>query len=392
MDELALARKVRKQIHDFIIPLRIDDLRPDDITIELQRLAFIDFSNSWVAGYKQLLEALEKAGVARDPRFTPDAVTKWWMENYPAAEGVSATPERYLSNWFEFSSIPSSLRLHSIRQSTKFEKLVKDGHLRFAIPAYPHAKYILTFGGVDELSGALEEHGLDIGNSIELKLETFRDNGLDHPEIDRRTARNILQALFRNGFERYALSRGLLPYELSGGATYHWFKQDLIEEDKVFFTDAGGKRTWRQMVGFKSLSAKEGECRIRNWHFGIQARPHFWPFSGMSVRSHVAFTENGALYDSKARQHSARRNQCKSWYNDHWLDCMLAAMSFLAGEGKDEFVVPLSANESLSVKRLPMMFESPVSFKVVEVQPEAVEDSEHEEEPEDESDEEGGEA
>ena len=182
-----------------------------------------------------------------------------------------------------------------------------------------------------------EEHGLDIGNSIELKFETFRDNGLDHPEIDRRTARNILQALFRNGFERYALSRGLLPYELSGGATYHWFKQDLIEEDKVFFTDAGGKRTWRQMVGFKSLSAKEGECRIRNWHFGIQARSHFWPFSGLAVRSHVAFTENGALYDSKARQHSARRNQCKSWYNDHWLDCMLAAMSFLAGDGKDEF-------------------------------------------------------
>ena len=121
LDELALARKVRKQIHDFIIPLRIDDLRPDDITIELQRLAFIDISKSWVAGYKQLLEALEKAGVARDPRFTPDAVTKWWMDNYPAAEGVSATPERYLSNWFEFSSIPSSLRLHSIRQSTKLK-------------------------------------------------------------------------------------------------------------------------------------------------------------------------------------------------------------------------------------------------------------------------------
>ena len=39
-----------------------------------------------------------------------------------------------------------------------------------------------------------------------------------------------------------------------------------------------------------------------------------------------------------------------------------------------------------------MMFESPVSFKVVEVQPEAVEDSEHEEEPEEDSDEEGGDA
>src|SRR5437870_2936751 len=33
LDELALARRVGKHLHDFIIPLRIDDLRSDDITI-----------------------------------------------------------------------------------------------------------------------------------------------------------------------------------------------------------------------------------------------------------------------------------------------------------------------------------------------------------------------
>src|ERR1051325_8773121 len=36
--ELAVARKVGKSIHDFILPLRIDDLSHDDINIELQRL------------------------------------------------------------------------------------------------------------------------------------------------------------------------------------------------------------------------------------------------------------------------------------------------------------------------------------------------------------------
>ena len=242
--------------------------------------------------------------------------------------------------------------------------MVKDHKLQFPIPAYPYSKHILTFGEKVGLSGAFT-HDLEVGNSKKLNLEPFRENGLNHPTINRRTAHNCLTALFRDGFERYALSRGLLPYELSGGATFHWFKRDLIKEDKVFFTDAGGKRTWRQMVGFKSLSAKEGECRIRNWHFGIQARPHFWPFSGLAVRSHVAFTENGALYDSKARQHSARRNQCKSWYNDHWLDCV-PPCGFWPADPADEFVVPFGQRKSFGQKA-PMMLESPVSFKVVEV-------------------------
>jgi hypothetical protein len=389
-DELALARKVGKHLQDFIIPLRIDDLRSDDITIELQRIAYIDFSKSWVAGYKQLLEALEKSGVKRDPRFTPDAVTTWWRNNYPATEGVSATPERCLTNWFEFSRLPGSLWLHSIQEGKQFEKIAEDGVLEFPIPVYPHSRYLLTFGKAEEVQDSLEKHGLNIANSVELKVEAFRASGNEHPKIDRRIARNILLALFRQGFERYAASKGLLAYELSGGAKYYWFRKDLFEGDKVFFVNAAGEKNWRQMVGFKSLFAKEGESRIRNWHFGVSAKSHFWPFSGLAVRAHVAFTENGVLYESKARQHSARRNQCKNWFNDDWLGRILAAMSFLA-EGKEEFIVLLSATESFAVRRLPMIVESPVSFQVLEEQQPHEEEarSGEDEEVDEESDDEG---
>ena len=190
-------------------------------------------------------------------------------------------------------------------------------------------------------------------------------------------ARNILSAMFREGFERFAVLKGLLPYGLSGGAKFYWFKQGLVENDKVFFRNPAGQRGWRAMVGYKSLSAKEGQTRIRNWHFGIQARPYFWPFAGLAVRGHVSFTENGVLYESKAKQHAARRSQCKSWYNDDWLDRILATMSFLAGENSEEFMMPLSTDQSLGVKRIPLLFESPVSFQVVDEQS-AAEPPDHE--------------
>jgi hypothetical protein len=366
--ELAVARKVGKHIHDFIIPLRVDDIHHDNINIELQRLNCIDFSKGWTTGYGQLLEKLQKDGVARDPRFSPDAVTKWWRDNYSVTEGVLTTPERCASNWFEFSQLPKTLWLHSIDPPDKFEKDVKDDILKFPLPARPHGNCLFSFGKADELSAALGEHGLEIVHTQKSKFEAFSQDGLKHPKIERRDARKILSSMLRDGFQRFAVSKGLLPYELSGGAKFYWFKQGLVEDDKVFFTNSAGEKSWRQMVGYKSFSAKEGQTRYRNWHFGVQARPFFWPFTGFAVKAHVAFTENGVLYESKAKQHAARRSQCKSWYNDDWLARILATMSFLAGENSDEIQIPLSNDQQLRAKRIPMTFESPVSFQVKEQQ------------------------
>lgn len=388
--ELAVARRVGKSLNDFIIPLRIDDLPFDTINIELQRLICINFSSGWAEGYRQLLKKFEDERVERDPRFSPDAVNKWWRELYPAAEGVSETPERCLSNWFGFKELPKKLWLHSIHQHRTFEDLVQEDELDFSLPARPHGRYVVTFGKKEEIANDLAKHGLDVDNSIRLKFDKFREQGLHRPKIESKTARNILSALFREGFERFMLSRGLLPYELTGGSKYYWFRKDLIEDDKVFFTNAAGEKSWRQMVGFKSLTAKEGECRVRNWHFGVQAKPRFWPFTGLAVRSHVAFTENGVLYDSKARQHSARRSQCRSWYNDDWAGRLLAAMSYLAGDGRDDFIIPLSTEEKVVVRRFPLIFESPVSFEVVEEQPEMEDERDEGDNDENSAEDEGG--
>ena len=314
LNELAVAKKIGKKLHDFVLPLRIDDIRSDDMNIELNRLNYVDFAKGWESGYALLLELLENEGIPCDSRFSPDAVTTWWRTHYPASAGLIATPERYLSNWFEFSQFPKKLRLHSIEPRNSFEDAVKEETLELPVPAKPHANGLFSFAAGDELLPTLESKGMEIVNSAELEFEKFRDNGLDHPTIKRREARNILSALFREAFDGFAIDRGLLSYELSGGAKYYWFKQGTLENDRIFYQKLTGDRSWRAMVGFKSLAAKAGSTRIRNWHFGISARTYFWPFAGLAVRGHVAFTENGVLYESKSKQHAARRNQCKSWH------------------------------------------------------------------------------
>ena len=46
-------------------------------------------------------------------------------------------------------------------------------------------------------------------------------------------------------------------------------------------------------------------------------------------------------------------------------------MSFLAGDGSQVISFPLSADSVVTVSKLPMLFESPVTYQIVEEQPEA---------------------
>ena len=363
--EIAVAKKIGKSFKDFIVPLRVDDIKSDDVNIELNRLNYIDFSKDWIVGYRHLLEKLDEDQIAKDPRFTADAVTGWWRNSYSVTEGVLNQTERYCSNWFEFQALPKTLRLHSIEPQKRFE----DAKLQFGVATYRYENYLLTFATAAEVFGPLEEHGLSIGNTVDLELSNFQRFGLAHPKIERREAKNIITALLKEGFDRFAASKGLLPYELSNRSIYHWFKQNLVENDKIFFLNPAGKRSWRAMIGFKSIHALIGTTRIRNWHFGVQAKVYSWPFSGLAIKPHVAFTENGILYESKAKQHAARRSQCKSWYNDDWLDRILAVMSFLAGDGAEVITVPLSNDSVMTISRMPLFFESPITYHIVEEQP-----------------------
>jgi hypothetical protein len=66
-----------KSLHDFIIPLHVDDLPHGEINVLLTSLNAIAFERSWAKGYSQLLEVLEREKVPKNPNFNPAAVQSW---------------------------------------------------------------------------------------------------------------------------------------------------------------------------------------------------------------------------------------------------------------------------------------------------------------------------
>src|SRR3990172_3674084 len=80
LQELQVAQNVMRahNLHDFIIPLLIDDLPHREINIQLARINAIPFNQNWARGLRTLLEKLEQDNVAKNPKFTPSAVASWW--------------------------------------------------------------------------------------------------------------------------------------------------------------------------------------------------------------------------------------------------------------------------------------------------------------------------
>lgn len=377
LDELALAKTVGKQLGDshFITAIRIDDLPFADFNIRLHKLNSVDCAKNWLAGFKQLIKRLQEDGFVKDQRFNPDSVAIWWRENFGEDEGVSATPDYYCSNQLMLLDLPARVNIIKLEQP-----LAEDTDVSTApFPISVHGRVVISFADFRDLLPFFE--ALRIGNDgvDTVDTEHFRENGIV-PAIDSRTARNHLSFLLRQGFQRFALSRGLREYEMTGRRRFFWFPENLVENDRISFRGLDGVNTWKAVVGFKSLKAKEGAVRLRNWHFGIEGLPHLGVDSYISILPHIVFSENGEVYESVKKQHAYRRSQCRRWYNNDWRDRILAALHFLKGDDA-KLQIPLAPESSATFEPFPEIIASPVSYTrtvdlpQIEVEVEAGEDS-----------------
>jgi hypothetical protein len=105
---------------------------------------------------------------------------------------------------------------------------------------------------------------------------------------------------------------GAAEYELSSRARCFWFQKDAVPEDTLHFTGINGRKASRQVVGFKSLSAKkEGISVKRPWHFAFQAKAMVYPFIGYCLKPHVLFTDDGLRF-GKVRNGCTKRGEANA--------------------------------------------------------------------------------
>lgn len=360
LQELQIAKTVarNKKFVDFVIPLAIDDIAHADINIQLTRLNVIPFQNAWASGLSQLLDKLHKDEVPTDASLSPGYVARWWKERRGAVQSVARTFELCSTNFFPVLRRPERLHYYYI-SDRPFDIDLKLAGLSF--PAIMHKDTVVTFADPHDVQSAL---GLTEG-SFDTKTLPFPD--FDSPKgrtltNRERDIRNHAIQLLNLVWPVFLRTRQLPRHEYSQRAMCFYFTKDLVPRDSQSFVRPDGSRSWRGVVGYKSMQSTNRGSRRRWWHFGVSFSPRLTPAFGYIVRPHVLFSDDGTtIWESTERLHSARRSQCKDWWNDDWRDRIFAAVSFLS-PGAKSIHLPIGENSHIEVSRTPLILTSPVSY------------------------------
>jgi hypothetical protein len=354
LDELdcALGTEKKNKLQDFIIPLKLDELPYDDTYIGIRRLNQIDFRGSWASGLAILLKKLHTDGVSKHPGFNPDAVSSWWrsQKDFSANQGVVEEPDEHLSNWFFVDGLPATIYRHVVSRRGIGKIDFDAGRLPF--PAVQDTDLsFLSFAGKDDFADALP--------ASHFIQESFDDCTL--ASIIERTAPRGYPAhlvrMLREAWERMMAKKGLPVYDLSNHAKCYYFIQGTVPDNRLFFQGINGKRDRRDVIGYSTRLGRK-----RYWHYGINAKPVLYPAPHFVIKGHVLFSNDAVtLWSSKEKIAKARRNQCRSWWNDEWRDRILAVMAHLA-DSDGRVQIPVASDLNLSVGLWPETFVSPVSY------------------------------
>jgi hypothetical protein len=350
--ELQLAQSLarREKLSDFVIPVQIDDLPHSEVTIELTRVNSIEFRKSWAAGLATLLQKLETDAVPRVPAFNRVAVNDWWRSQFDAVHGIRKEPETVVSNWFKVEHLPTVLYEHRITRE-------KPGIVDFDIDRLPFPGVwlndlsLLTFSRSEDFTTYLAPNFF-IKQSRTISTDDFMTGKDALGEGPR-----YLAQLLRLAWDR-VLAGKLPSYQTADGRFSYYFKKGVLADDKIPFLGANGKKGHRSVVGYKTMLGG----RLRYWHYAFSGKPIMRPETLFLVKGHVLFSDDGLnLWTNKDLMAKARRNQCKNWWNDEWRDRMYAVLAYLSGSD-GSVLFPLGSDAGFSISKVPISFESPVSY------------------------------
>ena len=346
--ELAIGDVMRKKLADpsFIIPIRNDDIAYGDAPPEFLRGHIINGHPNWHDCLKELFEALEEAGVSKNPSPDADALQRIVEAREDGRRFVINRPENALTNWFPIQP-PQRIRYYHF---DGVQEQIKAWLADCKIPTVAMGRLVGAFADPAAFSEA-SSFAQRTPTAYDVAFEDFVGGTNVGPYVDRISATNDVVNLLRQHFDAVARSRGLLPVEFASKDLGWFFPDGLFPENRIFFDASDGRRIRRAMSGkFKDL----------RWHVCLIAKPRIWPELVYRVHANVVLSADGKAPLPGDKTHKRRRRLTKSWWNDVWRDRLLAAMHFLANG--NTAIAMAAGNETFHASTWPLLADVPVCY------------------------------
>lgn len=220
-----------------------------------------------------------------------------------------------------------------------------------------HGDYFVTFCHAGDLKQALGE-SITIKESLSRTPDSFLRYGARL--LPAKQALDVLVQLLQQAWDGFPRIASMPRYPLANKREAVFFTLDHVGLSRVRIP--GNRRGGRQLVG-QWHSRWGGERNKHYWHFGIEVKPFVHPFFGYMVKPHVVFSDDGKTpWENTRRAHSARRSQCRDWWNPAWRDRIHAALAWLA-QPDTVLRIRVSSDSSIGVSLRSVEFVSPLYFR-----------------------------
>ena len=323
-------------IDDFVIPLNVEGLRPDQITWNLQPINYIAFYPSWAEGLTALLKKLKSVGA---PQVLDDG-RRAAVASIRGTSVVEEEPEELVSNCFEVLQTPRYIRMYEVERKLSWGERralqrewacrdVSEHHvLAFEDPPSPvstHNRFQCV--GRAPWRDTAEVHGIDSRDLLVSLIHRcldclLRDVGMEC---------SITAEPVRGGGRRRR-SKG--NPRSRGKKSGQWFlPRGLLDNDRVSLTFPNGSKRWFSGVGERTYPTKDGG-EVYRYHLS----PSFSVLNDtidpvvLLLRNRVYLTDTNGTPLNKQKILSRRKHLCKTWFNREWVARTLGIAQLLADE------------------------------------------------------------
>lgn len=325
---------------DFILPLNVDGLKQSDLDRQASGLQFIDFEN-WADGLEQLLKKLEKINCPKDlPNPKTIASESFLRRNF-----LSEKPETLISNFLQFKKMPANV-LHFYTEEMEGKRI---GSLRsqWAFKFIEPGTFL-----------SLQTPSQDILDEFKLeKIDEYRWKG--EKTIHGIPTQNLLSELIRRSLEAKCNEKGLRYYR-EGRRSWNYFPQGLVDKDHIKYSRLDGKTSYVNVAG-KRLYWTPNKSDYYLYHLAPDFYIRYDVFDDISVavRLRLFITdEKGNLLPPRPSL-SRRKRLCRDWWNDEWLNRVIAVCQFLGDDG--QIVIGSVEEEQMILDANPIPISAPIS-------------------------------
>lgn len=341
--ELAVADKVRRQLPNFIVPVRIDNTNFNDFPVEILRLNAIDFNNDWAKGLNALLKHFNDENI---PKLNSNQGSQYYLDRWYASQAsirsqITDDVDEYCSNLFSVELPPAVY----IYRSEDVVALLRERH----IPMKINKKVTITFTCnkcVFEWTGReVDFIQLDTKNVLQDCVSPHTYFGENVSNLSRDVT-SIINWTIDEMFYRHKMRRYRTASEK--------------RSKSVYFFPYGIKSKRSSNSRLKALSGIYKTTK--KWHFGLSGYFTKYPIPGVIIKWHLIFTDSTGQILPEGTQIAARRSKGRLMYNKQWKELQQASMFYLSNGAQNVFCSACCEENAMYIRSQPERFTSGKSY------------------------------